>query len=181
MWLVVGLGNPGSEYAATRHNAGWMAADLLARTLEVTSWRDDTKHGAHVASAHLDGAKILIAKPTTFMNESGAAVQSLAVFFKIAPDHIIVMHDDLDFPLGVVRTQFDRSAAGHNGVVNIIEKLGVQAFHRVRIGIANTDESAKQIDSADFVLQKFSADELVELAPALDTAVSAVRQLVARN
>jgi PTH1 family peptidyl-tRNA hydrolase len=160
MWLVVGLGNPGVEYAKTRHNAGWLAIDFFAEKISAGAWRFDKKSNAEVCDATIGGEKILIVKPQTFMNLSGDSVQVIANFYKITPDHLIVVHDDLDFPFGTSRHQFDRTAAGHNGVQNIIDRLGTKAFHRIRIGIgAGPDAGGK-----DFVLDRFSKEETAGLS-----------------
>lgn len=170
MWLVVGLGNPGSKYARTKHNAGFMALDLCAEKFGA-SWAEEKN--MHIAHAVVDGEKIFFLKPQDFMNLSGIAVQHVSHFYKIPPDHIMVLHDDLDFPLGVVKAQFDRSAAGHNGILDIIEKTGTQAFHRIRIGIGPQTDVAE-----DFVLQPFSAEELSVLKPALDNAVQLLQDTI---
>lgn len=173
MWLIVGLGNPDKKYEHTRHNAGWLALARLCVDENFSDFKSVTGHDCMTSTGSIAGQKVILAKPTTYMNESGRAVQSIAAFYKITPEHIIVIHDDLDFPLGTVKMQFDRSAAGHNGVDSIIERLGTQAFHRVRIGIGPVVG-----DAADFVLQKFSPAEQELLAPALDSTVAAVRKLV---
>lgn len=173
MWLIVGLGNPEKKYEHTRHNAGWLVLEQLRADENFPDFKTDVGHDCEISSGSIDGHKVLLVKPTTYMNESGRAVQSVAAFYKITPDHLIVVHDDLDFPLSTVKTQFDRSAAGHNGVTSVIERLGTQAFHRVRIGIG-----PEVGDGADFVLQKFSPAERELLEPALDSAGAAVRKLV---
>ncbi|MFA6486341.1 MAG: aminoacyl-tRNA hydrolase [Candidatus Magasanikbacteria bacterium] len=154
MKLLIGLGNPGKEYEKTRHNAGFLALDTLAKNLEL-KFKLDKKMKAEVAK----NAEIILAKPQTFMNESGVAVRALMDFYKLKPNDIVVIHDDKDIPLGEWRDQTDRSAAGHNGIKSIIEHLGTQNFRRLRIGIA-TPEMARFDDKADFVLGKFSKDEL---------------------
>lgn len=172
MWLIVGLGNPGKEYVATRHNAGWMALDFLANEIDAT-WRVDKKLDAEIADGSMGGEKILLVKPHTYMNLSGTVAAPLAAFYKIPPDHIIAVHDDMDFDLGDARAQFDRTAAGHNGVQNLIDCLGTKAFHRVRIGIG-----PKQIDGRDFVLEKFSSDELIEMKKSCAAARELVQQII---
>ncbi len=154
MKLIIGLGNPGKKYEHTRHNAGFLAIDELAKNLEL-KFKDDKKMKAGVAK----GPEIILAKPQTFMNESGVAVRALIDFYKIKPTDIVVIHDDKDIPLGEFRNQTDRSAAGHNGIKSIIEHLGTQNFRRLRVGIA-TPEMDKYDDKADFVLGKFSKEEI---------------------
>lgn len=170
MWLLVGLGNPGKEYVATRHNAGWMALDFVASEIGAT-WKANKT--AEIASGIFDGEKVLLVKPLTFMNLSGSVVQPLAAYYKIEPDHVIVLHDDMDFDLGVVRSQFDRTAAGHNGVQDIIDRLSTKAFHRVRIGIG-----PKQFEGRDFVLAKFTKEELKIVSLACATALDQVRAII---
>lgn len=162
MWLIVGLGNPGKKYERTRHNAGARAIAITEKIF------DSTKKNSE---------KIICIRPTTYMNESGAAVAERAAFYKIKPERIIIAHDDLDFSLGTVKIQFNRSAAGHNGVADIITKLGTQAFHRVRVGIG---PQPALIDAADFVLQKFSAKEEKKLSTVLETIPDLIKKIIAK-
>ena len=157
MKLIIGLGNPGKEYERTRHNTGFLVVDKIATDLSLV-FKLDKKMKAEVAK----NTKIILAKPQTFMNESGVAIRALVDFYKIKPANIIVIHDDKDIPLGEFRDQTDRSAAGHNGVKSIIEHLGTQNFRRIRIGVA-TPEMKKYDDQADFVLGKFSKEEFIIL------------------
>lgn len=175
MWLLVGLGNPGTEYTRTRHNAGWIAIDYLADEIGAL-WRQEKKWNADIADGYLEGEKAIFVKPLTYMNRSGDSVALIAQFYKIDPQHIIVLHDDLDFETGVMKIQFDRSAAAHNGIKSMIERLGTQAFHRVRIGIG-----PKLGDAADFVLHPFSPQELEKIEHNLDNISQGVRSLVAQN
>lgn len=172
MWLIVGLGNPGKEYASTRHNAGWMALDFLADEIGA-SWHTDKKYNAELAEGVFGEEKILLVKPLAFMNLSGEVAQPIAAFYKIKPDHVIVVHDDMDFDLGVVRAQFDRTAAGHNGVQNLIDRLGTKAFHRIRIGIG-----PKSIDGRDFVLAKFTKEELGVMKESASTVCDAIDTII---
>ncbi len=176
MWLLVGLGNPGSEYTRTRHNAGWLALDAFARMYHASEWRLDKKNQSEVADCLIGGEKVLLVKPQTFMNLSGDAVQRITSYYKIEPHHIIVVHDDLDFPLGTARLQFDRSAAGHNGVQDIIDKLGTQAFSRVRIGIG--PKPTQDVEGRDFVLARFTAEELSTLSGGLDKIFESVTSVI---
>ena len=175
MWLIVGLGNPGTRYEHTRHNAGWIALSKVAVATNASAWTTDKKNNAQICDGFISGEKVLFVKPLTFMNLSGASVAEYAHFYKIPADHIIVLHDDLDFPLGTIREQFDRSAAGHNGVISIIECIGTQAFHRIRIGIGPQTSM-----SEDFVLQEFSGEELSTLTEALDKISECVTSCIAR-
>lgn len=174
MWLIVGLGNPGKEYAATRHNAGWLALDVLAKNLGATPWRALKKFKSEIAEAKIGRTNVLLLKPQTFMNESGSAVAAAATFYKIKPNNIIVVHDDLDFPMETVRVQFNRSSAGHNGVQDVIAKLGGQEFHRVRIGISNPTKTKGK----DFVLAGFSPADVNTLKIALDKAIDLIKNII---
>lgn len=171
--MVVGLGNPGKSYENTRHNAGFLAADFLAEEIGA-EWRTEQKWRSIVADGFCEGAKVIFVKPQTFMNLSGEAVVAVAQFYKIEPKNIIVVHDDIDFDAGTVKIQFDRSAAAHNGIKSIIELLGTQAFHRVRIGVG-----PKTFDAADFVLGRFSDDELTTIQSQFDSLSEGVRKVIA--
>lgn len=169
--IVVGLGNPGQQYADTRHNVGFMVLDAFARSWPDLSWK--TEFG--VSWARLDRHWLL--KPQEFMNLSGptlnAFLQKKGLAYSIERD-LLVIHDDLDFPLGEIHAQADRSAAGHQGVQSLVAALGSQAFRRLRIGIGNNREV--NVPAEAYVLQKFSAEE----APIISQAVSnAVQQLKA--
>ncbi|MGE5620667.1 MAG: aminoacyl-tRNA hydrolase [Sphingomonadaceae bacterium] len=168
MKLVIGLGNPGSRYAATRHNVGFMALDRLAR-----------KHGASItkrqcnaltALATVSGQRVCLAKPQTYMNLSGESVACLARFYRIAPEDILVIYDDRDLPVGKLRLRERGSAGGHRGMQSIIATLGTSDFPRLRIGIGRPSE----MDAVDHVLGQFSAEERSVMDEALDRAVEAV-------
>ncbi|MCX6781274.1 MAG: aminoacyl-tRNA hydrolase [Candidatus Magasanikbacteria bacterium] len=173
MWLVVGLGNPGAEFSKTRHNAGWLAVDFFAHAAGANDWRFDKKYNAEICDGLIDGEKVFFVKPQTFMNLSGESVQAVAAFYKISHEHTIVVHDDLDFPFGTTRHQFDRNAAGHNGVQNIIDRLGTKAFHRIRIGIG-----AEHEDGREFVLDTFSKEEIKNLKPIFTAAEKTIVDII---
>lgn len=175
MKLIVGLGNPGKDYALTRHNVGFMALDRLA-TLEGDTFKPEKKCQAEVCKTSLNGRRVVLAKPTTFMNNSGITVRALLDFYKIKASDVIVIHDDKDFPLGDTKVQTDRGAGGHNGVLSIIEHLGTKAFTRIRIGVAPTDREI--IDTADFVLGKFTSAEQKTLVDVLDHVVTNTLALI---
>lgn len=158
MKLVIGLGNPGKEYERTRHNAGFLALDSLAKNWDA-EFKLNKKLKSEIAECKIGAEKIILARPQTFMNESGVAARALTDFYKIKPKDITVVHDDKDIPLGEYRDQTDRSSAGHNGIKSIIEHLSTQNFRRIRIGIA-TPALAQYSASADFVLGKFSKEEM---------------------
>ncbi|MCX6781537.1 MAG: aminoacyl-tRNA hydrolase [Candidatus Magasanikbacteria bacterium] len=172
MKLVVGLGNPGVEYSDTRHNVGFIAANMMAGKFGV-SFSNNKKFNAEIAEAKIGRKKIILAKPLTFMNESGKSVQAIINFFKIKPSDIIVAHDDKDIALGEYKIQFNRSSAGHNGVQSIIDHLGTQNFFRLRLGI----KPLKQIsDTADYVLGKISKNEKQKLDEILPDATDKLLQ-----
>lgn len=152
--LIVGLGNPGAPYRQTRHNLGFRVVDHLATALGA-AWKSEPDVISSLTA--VDDGKIFLIKPQSFMNDSGTPVQRFISFYKIPVNHLLVIHDDLDLPFGELRPAFDRGAAGHNGVSDIIEKLGSQAFHRLRIGIGSNRNI--NISAEDYVLQKFSTEE----------------------
>jgi len=139
MKIFVGLGNPGAEYAKTKHNVGFMLADKLAEKLASDNWRE--KFNALVAETFFNGEKILIVKPQTFMNLSGEAVAPIANFYKICAEDLIVAHDDMDLPLGKIRLRPKGSGGGHHGIESIIKNLGEQNFPRVRIGVGRPPQN----------------------------------------
>ncbi len=175
LWLVVGLGNPGQQYAGNRHNVGQMTLDVLAARGGLTF--KTHKAGASVAEGRLrpGGPKALLAKPGSFMNLSGGPVAGLAKFYKVAPDHVVVVHDELDLDFDTVRIKSGGGHGGHNGLRDIIARLGTQDFARVRIGIGRPP--GRQ-DPADFVLRDFAADERKVLPNLLEDAADAVSRIV---
>ncbi len=170
--LVVGLGNPGREYAGTRHNVGFEVLDRLAKKLDC-SFRSRAKFSAIVGELTLDAGKIVLAKPQTYMNRSGASVSALANWLKILPGEILVLVDDADLPLGQIRLRLSGGSGGHNGLRSIIESLGgSEEFARLRIGIGRTGPVGEDI--TDHVLGKFSAAERSMAAEMIGEAVDAV-------
>ena len=153
--LVVGLGNPGARYARTRHNAGFWLIEELARRHGGGAFRFEPRHQAEVARAQIGASEVWLAKPMTFMNASGGAVASLAHFYTVPPQEILVAYDELDFPPGKVRLKQGGGAAGHNGVRDIIAHLG-ESFWRLRIGIGRPSVKGEGIDR---VLSRPSAEE----------------------
>jgi len=166
--LMVGLGNPGREYRDNRHNIGFMLVDRLAMKLDARFTRLQSR--ALVASARFDGRKIILAKPQTFMNLSGQAVQGLLRFYKLSLTDMLVAHDDLDLPIGTIRLRPDGGAAGQKGMISIIERLGTDEFPRLRLGIGRPPG---QMDAADYVLQDFSYGEMSVISESLQRAVEA--------
>lgn len=159
--LVVGLGNPGKEYDGTRHNIGFACIDAFVVANEFDPWIKKKDLKCHMASATLGDTRVVAIKPTTFMNLSGNAVQAVAHFYKIPAEKIVVVHDELDVKFGQVRLRSGGSAAGHNGLKSVIEAID-EGFGRVRIGIG--PKEPERIDSADFVLQKFTKDQQSHMA-----------------
>ncbi len=175
-WLIVGLGNPGPEYAGNRHNVGFMCADLLATQIGTTFKRDRSR--AMAASGRLRGVPVTLAKPLSFMNLSGGAVASLRAFYKLAPERILVLHDELDLPFGTIRLKLGGGDNGHNGLRSVTAALGTRDYHRVRIGIGRPPG---RMDAADFVLRNFSAAERKELPEILGRSADAVETLLTRG
>ena len=169
--LIVGLGNPGEEYEHTRHNVGFMALDDFAEKNNFDPWINKKDFKCLYTSQTMNDTRVVLCKPTTFMNLSGEAVQAIANFYKIQPVSVIVVHDELDVNFGQIRLRRGGSAAGHNGIKSVTKLLGEEDYGRVRIGIG--PKKPEQIDSADFVLQDFSKAEQAEL-PALTREVTAI-------
>ena len=171
--LVVGLGNPGAEYARTRHNAGFWFVDELARA-GGTAWRRESRHQAEVARVRIGDCELWLMKPTTFMNRSGAAVQSLAAFQRIEPGQILVAHDEIDLLPGVVRLKQAGGHGGHNGVRDVIAHLGAD-FWRLRIGVGHPGSKDQVIDA---VLDRATAAEQELIDAALARAWAALPELL---
>ena len=175
-WLIVGLGNVGGAYEKTRHNAGFMAVDAIAEAARVRI--DRARYHALTAEATVGGHRVLLMKPTTLMNASGIAVGEAAAFYKIPPERILVLHDEISFAPGRMRLRRKGSAGGHNGLKSIIERLGSDAFPRVKIGVGERPNPA--LDLADWVLSRFGAADLDALRPVLD-AMPRVAEMIVRG
>ncbi|MBL8121510.1 aminoacyl-tRNA hydrolase [Candidatus Saccharibacteria bacterium] len=160
--LIVGLGNPGKEYDGTRHNIGFLCIDEFARKNDFESWVNKTDMKCATATKTIGDTRVILCKPQTFMNLSGEAVQAIAHFYKIQTDNIIVVHDEIDIDFGQIRLRRGGSSAGHNGIKSVTKQLGSEEYGRVRVGIG--PKKPAQMDSADFVLQKFSVKEQESLA-----------------
>jgi PTH1 family peptidyl-tRNA hydrolase len=180
-WLVVGLGNPGGNYAGNRHNVGFMVADLLAKRTG-SSFSRHRKALAEVAEARLgygaDAPRLVLAKPLTYMNLSGGPVTSLASFFKIPPAQIIAVHDELDIPYGQIRLKIGGGEGGHNGLRSISASTSTKDYVRVRFGIGRPP--GRQ-DPASYVLSDFSTVERKELEYLVDKAADAVEAVVTKG
>ena len=159
MKLLVGLGNPGPKYEMTRHNAGFLVIDLIASDSKV-NWAMDQKLQGEVCRGSVLGEPCIFLKPMTYMNLSGRSVGSVMRFYKIKPSDVVVLHDDIDVPAAKVRARTGGSHGGHNGIRSIIDETGFSEFHRIKLGLGRPPE---QWDTADWVLQPMSADELLPL------------------
>ena len=169
-WLVVFLGNPGPKYAGTRHNAGFMTGDVLAKELGVSI--NKARFDALTASCAIGSQRVLLMEPQTYMNLSGEAVGKAAKFFKIEPSHIIVVSDEMSLPIGRIRVRPKGSAGGHNGLKNIIAHLGTEDFPRVRLGVGAPPHP--DYDVKDWVLGVFKNQDAVDMADAAKRASDAV-------
>jgi len=177
MRLIIGLGNPGKQYETTRHNVGFMMVDRIKENYNFSDFEFNKKFNAYISISSKpllplgkggrrpdegesnDKDKIFLAKPQTFMNNSGDSVRAILDFYKLKPEDIIVIHDDIDLQLGKYKITDSSGSAGHNGVQDVIDKISTQNFKRIRIGVENKNLRSV-IDPADFVLQKFSEEEL---------------------
>ena len=173
-WMLVGLGNPGGKYERSRHNVGFRTIDGLCKKLGCRA--DRLRLKALTGFCELGGEKVLLVKPMTYMNLSGQAVRPLADYYKIPPEHILVVFDDVSLPVGKLRVRPDGSAGGHNGVKSLIAELGTQDFPRIRIGVG--EKPHPDYDLADWVLSSFSSQEEKLLAPVLERAIEAAEAVI---
>lgn len=172
-YVIAGLGNPGRQYKQTRHNIGFLTLDRLAERLGVSFARVSLR--SLIVDTRYEGCRLILAKPQTYMNESGGSVSSLVRFYKIPLERLIVVHDDLDLPFGTLRLRPGGSSPGQKGVTSIIERLGSQEFPRLRMGIGRPPG---QKLGAQYVLQDFTRQEMDELPAVVDTAVDALLEIV---
>jgi peptidyl-tRNA hydrolase, PTH1 family len=177
MKLIIGLGNPGKEYAANRHNIGFLSVNYLAKKNHISL---DKKQGkARVGMGEIDGTPVVLAKPQTYMNLSGVSVIHLLGKYKLSPDDLIVIHDDLDLPLGKIRIKKGSSAGGHNGIKSIIGGLGTQDFIRIRIGISRPQTgSAAEETIVDYVLGDFEGEDKQLIDETIKKVAEAVSCLI---
>ena len=169
-WLVVFLGNPGLKYEGTRHNAGFMTADALSKKKNIAI--NKARFQALTAQEDLGGARVLLMKPQTYMNLSGQAVSQAARFYKIPPEHVLVVSDDVSLPVGKLRIRTKGSAGGHNGLKNIIALLGTEDFPRIRLGVGAPPHP--DYDTADWVLSVFRNQDAEDMAATVKRAAQAV-------
>ena len=170
MKLIVGLGNPGKEYERTRHNAGFMVVTRLAKRLGLAAANAKMKFHAATLEGTLAGDKALLMLPQTFMNRSGLSVGEAAAFYKVAVEDVLVVVDDVALPAGRLRLRAEGSAGGHNGLTDIERALGTKAYPRLRIGV----DAPGRVPQRDYVLQRFSPEQVLKLEPLLDIACDAV-------
>ena len=173
MKMIAGLGNPGSEYAKTKHNVGFMFLDALAEKLGADNWK--TKYDALVAEGRIGTEKVLLVKPLTYMNESGRAVGPLLSWYKLAPEDLIVVHDDMDIPAGTIRIRRKGSAGGHNGMKSILYHVGDENFPRLRIGIGRPLPGWTVVNH---VLAAFSEEDAPKITEAINYLIPAVECIV---
>ena len=176
-WLVVFLGNPGLRYEGTRHNAGFMTADALARKKNISINR--SRFRALTASCPFGDTTALLMKPQTYMNLSGEAVDQAARFYKIPADHVLVVSDDITLPIGAMRIRTKGSAGGHNGLKNIISVLGTEEFPRIRLGVGTPPHP--DYDTVDWVLSVFRDQDAVDMAEAASRAADAVECFITQG
>jgi peptidyl-tRNA hydrolase, PTH1 family len=168
--LIIGLGNPGRRYRGNRHNVGFHILDALAQDLQVRFTR--TQANALVTDTRLEGVRLILAKPQTFMNHAGRSVSSLARFFRLPPEQILAVHDDLDLPLAALRLRPGGGSGGHRGLGSIVEHLGLAEFPRLRFGIGRPPGA---MDPAEFVLQDFGPQEEDIVRAGVERAVACIR------
>ena len=173
MILIAGLGNPGKEYENTRHNAGFLVLDTLAQKLGADL--SERKHRALCGKAVIGGQKVILLKPQTYMNSSGESIRAAADYYKVPPEDILVVYDDISLAPGQLRIRAKGSAGGHNGIKSIIAHLGTQEFPRVKVGIG---EKPPRMDLADYVLGHFSSGEKKIIEEAAKEAADAICEIV---
>lgn len=176
MYIIAGLGNPGGKYDNTRHNVGFQVIDILADRMGILV--EEKKHKALCGRGMLEGQKVVLLKPQTFMNLSGESVRAAADFYKAGPEDVLVVYDDISLEPGQLRIRTKGSAGGHNGIKNIIAHLGTQEFPRVKVGIG---EKPKGMDLADYVLSRFSKGEQELMDQAFKEAADAVAVILGQG
>jgi len=181
MKIIVGLGNPGKEYEDTRHNAGWAVLDALHKEFAADEFKKEKKFNAEVSLASFEGEKIVLVKPLTFMNNSGEAVQPISNFYKVPPQDIFCIYDDLDTPFGSLRIRAQGGPGTHNGMKSMVQHLG-EGFPRLRIGIESRGTtSPKEHETTSFVLGKFNKEETETFKQTVKKAVEAVKTWITED
>lgn len=176
-WIVAGLGNPGTKYAKTRHNVGFLTLDRIAEESGVKL--DKVKFRALTNTTLLGGERVLLLKPQTYMNLSGESIRSAADYYKIQPDHILIIIDDISLPVGNIRIRKNGSAGGHNGLKSIISQIKSEDFLRIKIGVG--EKPHPDYDLADWVLSTFSSDEGKNIISSIKRAADAAEELIANG
>ncbi len=177
MKIILGIGNPGRRYEATRHNVGFRVVDTLAAAAGGANWRE--RFGARTEAVSLAGHKVLLVKPQTYVNRTGEAARAACDYYDVPPRQLLVVVDDANLPLGKIRLRAQGSAGGHNGLQSLIERLGTEAFHRLRIGIGGRKHPEQ--DLADHVLSYFDAEQSEAIDAAIVTAADACRVWLAED
>lgn len=183
-WLIVGLGNPGSKYEGTRHNMGFMVADVLSErwSISFSDHKGLSKLGKGVMNLDGKSAKFFLAKPLTFMNDSGAAVSSISSYYQIETDHIVIIHDDMDLDFGRIKVKSGGSAGGHNGIRSIDRSLGTPQYARVRMGVGHAQRGAHaHYNTVNWVLGGFAGAQKSELPNFLADGADAVESVIFRG
>lgn len=183
-WLIVGLGNPGSKYEGTRHNMGFMVSDVLSErwSISFSDHKGLSKLGKGVMNLDGKSAKFFLAKPLTFMNDSGAAVSSISSYYQIETDHIVIIHDDMDLDFGRIKVKSGGSAGGHNGIRSIDRSLGTPQYARVRMGVGHAQRGAHAHDNTvNWVLGGFAGAKKSELPNFLADGADAVESVIFRG
>ena len=184
MWLIVGLGNPGQKYFYNRHNIGFMAIDVLKNTYGPLA-SDKKEHSAITSHISIGQEKVILCKPQTFMNLSGESVKGLCDFYKISPQQLIVLHDEVDFPFSILKIQTKRGHGGHNGIRHIHDQLSTNDYFRFKLGVGrpdnHPDKKIAHMTVADYVLANFTDNEQAELSDFLRKTAEAVDYLLANG
>lgn len=173
MYIIIGLGNPTDKYQATRHNIGWDAITRISDDYRISL--DIKQHKALCGKGYIEGEKVIIAQPLTFMNLSGESVRALIDYYKVTPEEIIVIYDDISLEVGQLRIRKKGSAGGHNGIKSIIQHLGTDEFPRIKVGVG---DKPKDWDLADYVLSRFQAEEQPTIREALKDTSEACKMII---
>lgn len=173
MYIIVGLGNPGREYENTRHNTGFIAIDKLANKYNIEISKE--KHKALIGTGLIEGEKVILVKPQTFMNLSGESVREVINFYKEEVKNFIVIFDDIDLPIGTIRIKERGSAGTHNGVKSLVHELGTQEFKRIKVGVGSP---SGKMDLVSYVLGKFSNEEFKEIEISTNKVVNAIETII---
>jgi len=187
MKIIVGLGNPGEKYEGTRHNAGFMFVDCLAKCEEIKPVNEDIvfnlekKFESEIATTSAKGEKIILVKPQTYMNLSGKAVSKMLSFYKASPEDLIVINDDIDLPIGTIRIRKEGSGGGQKGLENIISELKTDNFTRIRIGISQSGEKVNQIETVNYVLGKIDKRELPIIQKVISQGINYILEFISTN